>query len=818
MKISLNWLAEYVKWDDEPAQLAEKLTAAGLNVESIEEFVVAFPKVVVAKVVHREQHPNADRLSLCRVDDGSGEEVQVVCGAPNVREGITVLFARVGAVLPGDFKIKKSKIRGIESFGMICSGAELELTNDSDGIIELETDLKNGTDADELYGYSDTVMDIEVTPNRPDWLSHVGVAREVAAIYGVKMSLPSRWNAQQNGENLGLKVKIEDYADCSRFMAFGVQNAVRKQSPDWMQHRLRAIGSRPIDNIVDITNYVMFELGQPMHAYDRAKLSGQTITIKRATEGVKVVTLDQQERELEADTLLICDDAGPIGLAGVMGLANSEVGDGTTDLVLESGFFDPMLVRQASRGMGLISEASYRFERGADWEMVEFAALRALHLFQTLADARIIPDWADRGDPDHQNPADIPLRVWQVNRLMGAEITSGQAAEYLQALDLKVQPMNSSGSDTAKAVNMMVKVPSFRRDLHQEVDLIEEIVRSHGLDNLSGGGGFRGGSGGVRSDEDVARNSARTWFAANGYNEIVTSSFLSEKDLERVGLPGDDVRNTAIALVNPHHGGYAQMRTVMLPSLMDVVCRNLNAGSTAPLRLFQINRTYLPAGKKRADGRHADDNLLPEEPNFLQFAVAGSRKLGIGDVPQDLLEIKGTIAALSTYLRVPLGLEIADAEPWLQAGAQWKVVTEDGREVGSAGHVDPAVASAFEVEESVAVVEINLNALDLAPRARKFASFGRFPAAKRDLSLLVPGAITYGQIEETVVAKGGALLDQVSLFDIYSGQGVPEGHAAYGIRLKFRSAKSNLKGKAVDKAIESILKGLDEGLGITSRA
>jgi phenylalanyl-tRNA synthetase beta chain len=255
----------------------------------------------------------------------------------------------------------------------------------------------------------------------------------------------------------------------------------------------------------------------------------------------------------------------------------------------------------------------------------------------------------------------------------------------------------------------------------------------------------------------------------------------------------------------------------MLPSLMDVVCRNLNAGSTAPIRLFQINRTYLPAGKRRTGGHHVDENLLPEEPLFLQFAIAGSRELGIGDAPQDLLEIKGTIAALSTYLRVPLSLEIGDVEPWLQAGAQWKVVTEDSREVGSAGHVASTVASAFEVEESVAVVEINLNALDLAPRTRKIANFGRFPAIKRDLSLLVPEAISYGQIEETVLAKGGALLNQVALFDIYSGQGVPEGYASYGIRLKFRSAKSNLKGKAVDKAIESILKGLDEGFGITSR-
>jgi len=608
-----------------------------------------------------------------------------------------------------------------------------------------------------------------------------------------------------------------DLGDCPRFTAFGVQNAVRKPSPEWMQHRLRAIGSRPIDNIVDITNYVMFELGQPMHAYDRAKLTGNVITIKRSEAGMKVVTLDQQERELEPGTLLICDEAGPIGLAGVMGLANSEVAEGTTELVLESGFFDPMLVRQASRGMGLISEASYRFERGADWEMVEFAARRALYLLQEFADARIIPDWTDRSDPDHQPPADVPLRVWQVNRLMGTEITSGQAAEYLQALGLKVQPMGTGEVDTAKAVNMMVKIPSFRRDLHQEVDLIEEIVRSHGLDNLSGGGGFRGGSGGVRRPQDVTLNAARTWFAASGFSEIVTSSFMHEKDLERLGIPEDDSRRQAISLLNPHHGGHAEMRTVLLPSMLDVICRNLNAGASAPLRLFQINRTYLPAGTTRTNGRHVDEKLLPEEPLFLQFAVAGLQEAGLGGVPADLLEIKGTLEALSTFLRVPLLLEIADGEPWLQAGTQWKITNEVGETVGSAGQVANSVTTSFEIDASVAVMEINLSALDLAPRPRKFEAFARFPSIKRDLSLLVPETVSYGQIQETVVATGGPLLDRVEMFDLYRGEGVPEGRAAYGIRLKFSSAKGNLKGKAVDKAIVSILKGLDESWGIRSR-
>ncbi len=815
MKISLDWLREYVAWEDTPAELAAKLTAAGLNVEGIEEYRQSFPGVVVARVVHREQHPNADRLSLCRVDDGSGAEVQVVCGAPNVREGLTVLFAQVGAVLPGNFKIKKSKIRGVESFGMICSASELELSAEGDGIMELATELPAGTSADEIYGFTDTVLDIEVTPNRPDWLSHVGVAREVAAIYGTKVSMPYKWNSQQSGENLGVKVQIEDYGDCRRFTAYGIQNAVRGPSPKWMQDRLRAIGSRPINNLVDITNYVMFELGQPMHAYDRAKLSGGVITIKRAEAGLTVQTLDDQERKLDEGTLLICDEAGPIGLAGVMGLANTEVGPETTEILLESGFFDPMLVRQASRGLGLLSEASYRFERGADWDMVETAALRALYLFQELAEARIVPDWADRGDPDYRPAPDIPLRVWQVSRLLGAEISTDQAAQYLQALGLKVQPMGNPGAVSANAVNMMVKVPSFRRDLHQEVDLIEEIVRSHGLDNL-GGGDFRGGAGGVPADRDLQLRKARTWFAACGYHELVTSSFMGEKDHEHLGLPEEDIRRETISVINPHHGGDTRLRTVLLPSLLQVARRNVNAGAALPLRLFQINRTYLPAGEKRPDMKREDEALLPEEPLFLQFALIGSREVGMGGVPADLLEIKGTVEALATFLRVPLAVEPVGTERWLQDGAQWRIVADD-QVVGTAGRVVADIAGNFEVEVPVAVAEINLDRLALRPLPLKYEGFARYPAIKRDLSLLVPGAVRYGTIRDKVQEVGGPLLRRVDLFDIYRGQGVPEGFGAYGIRLKFSSAKGSLKGKAVDKAIEGIIRGLKEGLGIEQR-
>ena len=744
MKISLDWLKELVNWDDTPENLAVKLTAAGLNVEGLEEYKQTFPKVVIAKVVHREQHPDADRLSLCRVDDGSDEPVQVVCGAPNVREGITVLFAQVGAVLPGDFKIKKSKIRGVESFGMICSASELQLTADAEGIMELDTDLAPGTPADELYGFHDTVLDIEVTPNRPDWLSHFGVAREVAAIYGTKASLPRVWGSQQTGESLGVKVRIADYADCPRYTAFGAKNVKVGPSPDWMQNRLRAVGARPISNVVDITNYVMFELGQPMHAFDQSKLSGTTITVERSKPGATVVTLDDQERKLEEGTLLVCDEKGPVALAGVMGLANSEVDDATKDIILESAFFNQQLVRTASRGLNLISESSYRFERGADWDMVQKAAHRALYLFQELAEAHIVTDWADRFDPDYKPAAAVPLRIWQVNRLLGTEISTDEAAQMLQNLGLKVQPMGNPGSSNSSAVNMMVQVPSFRRDLFQEVDLIEEIARSYGFDRMSGGGGFTGSRGSVRRPLDRVLANLRGWFASCGYHEMVTSSFLAAGELEKLGLPEGDVRLQTLSVINPNHGGNTQLRTSLVPSLLEVARRNLNSGAEMPVRLFQINRAFLPGGAKVSDPRHEDEKLLPEEPLFLQCAVAGSREKGMDGVPADLLEIKGVVESLATFLRIPLTLEVGDAEPYLEAGVQMRILDAEGALVGGLGRVKGEVAKAWDLDHPVSLAEIRLSNLNLEPQPVLYKDFGRYPAVKRDLSLLVPPAVAFG--------------------------------------------------------------------------
>lgn len=814
MKISLDWLRDFVSLPVPPAELAEKLTAAGLNVEGLDEIDRRFPGVVVAKVVARERHPDADRLSLCRVDAGGGEILQIVCGAANVREGLTVFLAKVGAVLPGDFAIKRAKIRGVESVGMICSEKELGLAAQSEGIMELPADLVAGTPADDVIGHRDTVLDVEVTPNRPDWLSHFGVAREVAAIFGAKVTLPRVW-APQQGAGLGWRVEIETFADCPRYTAHGADGLKLRPSPRVIQNRLRAVGQRPINNVVDITNYVMLELGQPLHAFDQERLRGDTIHVRRAGKRQSVVTLDGQEREIEADDLVIADSEVPIAIAGVMGLANSQVRAQTRSVLLESAFFSPLLVRRTSRRLGLLSESSYRFEREADWDMVRFAAYRALHLLQEHAGAVVVNESVDRADPDRRAPADLPLRVGQANRVLGTDLTVEDAAGLLQRLGLKVQPLG--GARGANVVNLMVAVPSFRRDLKQEVDLIEEIARTHGFARLQGRGHRPRVTGVSRGRLDLLQDRLRRHLASVGYHEVITSTFTSRRDVEALGLAPQDPRRECLAVVDANHGGETLLRTSLVPSFVDVARRNLNAGAPAPVRLFQINRVYWPAGEKRPAARHEDERLLPEEPLYLQFGSAGAQGGGMGGLEGDLLELRGLIDQIGQLLRVPLSVDAGGEEPYLEPRRQWIIRRQDGRNIGAAGRLAADVAGRLDLDHPAVLAEIDLARMAEAPDAVRYRPFARYPAVKRDLSLLVPAAVTYQDVAACVQTTAGPILEDLELFDLYRDATSQDDVTAYGIRLKFRSAEGSLEGKQVDRTLEDIVDKLSAQFAIRLR-
>ncbi len=818
MKISLDWLRDLVDWPGEADELAARLTMAGLNVEGIEEVRQTFPGVVVGRVLERRPHPDADRLSLCDVHDGE-QTVRVVCGAPNVAAGQHVLLARVGAVLPGGVRIRKARIRGQDSAGMICSETELGLGEDAAGIMVLEGDPAPGTPADEIYGYVDVVLDIEVTPNRPDWLSHLGVAREVAAIFETKARQPALAALPgKGGEGLEFGVEIEDFGDCPRYTAHGARDLRLGPSPRRMQNRLRAVGARPINNVVDITNYVMFELGQPLHAFDRERLTGSRLLVRRAAAAETVRTLDGQERRLEASDLVIADTAGVVALAGVMGAERSEVAAGTTSIILESAFFAPRLVRRTSRRLGLLSESSYRFEREADWEMVERAALRALHLLQEHAGARILPDRVDRQDPDRKGRPDIPLRVGQVNRLLGVSLEPGQAGALLQRLGLKVAPLGRASDRGRGGATFTVSVPSFRRDLLEEVDLIEEIARLHGYDKLAIAGRQRGVPGVARRPLDRVLGAARRHLASSGYTELVTSNFMGLKDLDRLGLPEGDPRRRTREVLKPHHGGQTLLRTSLLPSLLAVVRRNVNADQELPLRLFQQGKVFLPRLEPPPEILHPGEESLPREPRLLQVAVAGRGEADLGGLPAGLREIRGVVEVLADLLRQPLSLRPEDCEPYLGPGRQWRLLDAAGAPVGTAGEVAAPVLAAYELEVPVAVAELDLGRLDLCPEPVRYRPFGRFPPVKRDLSLLVPQGVAWAAIADLVRARAGSDLRDLEVFDLYTGSGIPAGTAALGIRLKFRSAKGSLRGDTVDGAIADVVKALSEELGVRLRA
>jgi phenylalanyl-tRNA synthetase beta chain len=818
VKISLDWLRDYVSWEESPEELAAQLTCIGLNVENIEEVRRCFPGVCVAKVVAVAPHPNADRLRLCTVHDGR-QTLEVVCGAPNVREELHVLLATPGAVLPGPGRIKKTKIRGIESAGMICSARELDLGSDADGIMELSPETEPGLPADDLYGFRDVIFDIEVTPNRPDWLYHVGVAREVAAFHGAKVQMPPIWSPpKQVSDQLDVSIEIENFADCPRYTLHKAQGVRVGSSPAFMQNRLRSVGARPVNNVVDITNYVLYELGQPLHAFDLGRLNGSRIYVKRAAAGMKFATLDGCERELTGENLVIADAAGPVALAGIMGGLASEVRGDTETVLLESAFFQPMLIRRASRGLGIVTESSYRFEREADWDMVEKAAHRALFLLQEHTGAHIVQDWADRQDPDRKAPVGFPLRMSQVNRLLGTQLNSSEAAHLLQRLSLSVVPVGKASDRADGNAQLMVKAPSFRRDLKLEVDLIEEIARLHGYDHIPSQGRVRGGLAGQRRAKDVSAAKLRHYLAGIGYSEMVTSSLMGEKDLERMALGAEDDRRRWLSIVNPHHGGQTLLRTTLLPSLLWVVKHNSRADNPLPLRFFQLGKVFRPSGRFAGKARRKDDNLLPEEPEILQLAIAGRTDEGLGGIRADLLELNGLVQSLSELMRIPLSLAPHDNEATLTPGQQWAIHDSEGRSLGFAGAVSPALLAAFDIEIPVVLAEIAFSGLALPPAPVVFRAFSRFPAVKRDLSLIVPDGVRYDQVAAAVRQSGGPLLESLELFDFYKGTGLPKSTFALGIRLKFRSDRGNLKGKTVDECIERINQTLARELAVSLRS
>lgn len=802
MKVTYNWLKEFVDIKHSPDQLAELLTMLGLEVEAMEKLGGGMDDVVVALVEEKQQHPNADKLSLCRVNNGT-EVFTVVCGAQNFKQGDTVALAQIGATLPGEFKIKRSKIRGEESCGMLCSEKELGLADDSPGIMVLPPDVAPlGTPVFLALGLKDTMFEIGLTPNRADCLSVLGIAREIAAKLGIPYRYPEAIFVEGTTKTESLiGVTVEDTESCPRYAARYISGCSIAPSPEWLVKRLSSIGIRSINNVVDVTNLVMMELGQPLHAFDCERLSGKRIVVRRAGEGEQFATLDSQQRILTATDLVICDAERPVALAGVMGGLNSEIEDSTTSILLESACFRPATVRKTSKRLGLHTESSHRFERGVDVGGVTRAIDRAAALIAELAGGSIAQGLLDIYSRKSE-PAAIPFRPERANSIIGIELKNEEIIDILKRLECLVST-DSEGVVT-------VVPPSYRIDLEREIDLIEEVARLNGFDRIPSTMPIARVVSDRPSRHQQIEKSVREMLVNHGMNEIINFSFTSPDAASKLMLPVDDSRRITIKLANPLVDEQSVMRTTLLPGLLETIARNINFRSM-DLKLFEMRRIYLPV----------DGDIMPREPIYVAGALTGSRE-GIGwnrtADPVDFYDAKGIIQNLLESLKIQGISWVPDnPEPYFHPGKSCTVFA--GRErIGSVGEIHPTVQENFGIDKPLFCFELDFEKMVKLSQTKLTAtSPSRFPDSTRDIAMLAPEGLLFDKIIAGVKSVKDKEIEDVQIFDLYRGSGIPEGHKSIAIRVRYRSYERTLTDDEIGALHSKITESLVSKLQVTLR-
>jgi phenylalanyl-tRNA synthetase beta chain len=796
VKISLSWLKRYVDVEEDAATLARDLTMFGVNVEGIESLAPPFAGVVLGKVLEVKKHPGADRLSLCTVDVGGARPLGIVCGAPNVAAGMRVPVAVEGAVLAGGLKIKKSKIRGVVSEGMICSESELGLSEDHSGIMSLDFEERPGASLEGKLGQSEYVFDLEVTPNRPDLLCHFGIAREIAALYRRKLIAPDLFELRPGGD---FNLRIESGADCPRYAAAFVEDVVVAPSPAWMQKLLKSVGVSAINNIVDATNFVLMELGQPLHAFDRDTLSKDSIVVRRAKKGERIVTLDGVERELDPGILVIADDARPVGIAGVMGGRDSEVTAKTKRLVIESAMFDPRLIRAARQRLKLETEASYRFEREGDIGVMADAAARACRLIEDMGAGKPSAACAEHlSDSKSVERRAVSLRVSHANRVMGTELAGDDIAALLERLELS----SRSYGDTVH-----VSIPTFRRDIREEIDLVEEAARVYGFENIGLDESTRCSIFAAMPAEDLRSDSLVEYLVARGFAETVTSSFMDPADAGRMGWDTRDERSEPLRIANPLTEAQSSLRTSLLPGLLGVVRRNARA-EQEEIRIFEAGKVFI-AGPERA-------GLPREERHLAALFVRHAAPLQWMEPrrPSDFFDMKGELEALIE--RFGLGRRVALVKPHDGTGHlfHWML---GGSVLAEGGLLPRGVSEAFDVDVPIFYFDLRL---DMLPPAGaewpRFEPMSQYPAVKRDLCIVVADRVRFAEVRN-VIMKQAQYLDSIRVFDYYRGGHLGAGKRSYTFRLSFRSSEGTLDGIAVDRDVQRIVGALERELGASLR-
>lgn len=807
MRVSYEWLKDMVDVPEDPKDLVKEYIHTGTEVEAVEKVGADLEHVVTGKVLTKVPHPDSDHMWLTTVDvgmknvdkDGKPEPLQIVCGAQNFNAGDHIVVAMIGAHLPGDVKIKKSKLRGVESYGMNCSERELGLGSDHSGIMILPGDAPVGVDFTDYYGISDTVVDCEITPNRPDCLSMEGMAVETSAIFDEDTHITEpqiKSEIATRAEDL-VDVTIADSALCQRYVARVVKNVKIGPSPEWLARRVEAAGSRTINNVVDVTNYVMYLTGQPLHAFDLNKLGVRDgkrhIVIRAAEDGEKVTTLDHTDRDLTSDMIVITDDGKtPVALAGVMGGLNSEIDDNTTDVLLESACFDKGHISRTSRNLDLMSEASIRFERQVDAAACSRIADIAAALFEECCGAEVCTGKVDNY-PAPVEPAHIHLRTQRVCALSGADIEPDFMAQRLRRLGCAVTPAED-GFD--------VVAPTNRPDLTREVDLIEEILRLWGEDEVEATlPAARNHAGGLTVDQQRIRKIGAT-LRALGLSETQTYNFADARDLERLHM-SEKGRGIPVQIINPLVADQSQMRRSMLPGLLRSVEYNISHGEKN-IALYEIGRVFFGYEHKSQ----------PDEPRFVCGVMSGAwdddqwnRKY-----PKlNFFDAKGVVQELLKTLRITkVRYKVADQEEygWLQPGCAAEIYAHGGELIGWVGNIHPEVLQNFEVEQDVVAFELSVEALlRLAKRELPYQEVPTLPGVSVDLAIVVDEDVTAETVEQRIQSAGGKLLADVRLFDVFRDkQRVGEGKKSLAFSLTYRAADHTLTSDEVEKAHDRLVK------------
>lgn len=791
MKAPIQWLNDYVNIDISPKELGDALTLSGSKVEGVEITGQEITNVVTGKIEKIERHPEADKLVVCDVNIGS-EHIQIVTAATNMKEQDVVPVALHGSTLHGGLKIKKGKLRGVVSQGMFCSEVELGLADekDVDGLMILPTDTVLGEDIKKVLGLESAIIDLEITSNRPDCLGIIGLARETAATLGATYKMPNlQFTCKAEGNiQEDLKVEVKD-EKCVRYMAREIKNVKVAPSPKWMQDRLLEAGVRPINNIVDITNFVMLEFAQPMHAFDIRDIKGNTIIIENAKEGEKFTTLDEEERTLTSDMLCIKDAERTIALAGIMGGLNSEVKEDTETIIFECASFEPVNIRNSSKQLALRTESSSRFEKEIDPNGVELAMNRACALIEELGAGEVVSGTIDIYN-NKKETHEVKVSASWVNKFLGTDIYVGKMKECLDALDLKTD---------IEGDTLVIKVPTFRCDIFIKEDIAEEIARIYGYNNIPATipncETLKGG----KNEKQILDDKVMEAMMNSGLNQSISYSFVSPKIFDKLLIPSDSSLRNVVKIKNPLGEDYSVMRTTSIASMMESLARNNNR-SNESAALFEIGKVYIP---------DEDINKIPEERNIVTIGIYGN---------VDYFHLKGIVENLLDTLGVKNPSFRRESEnPSFHPGKTAALYVRN-KFAGVLGEVHPDVAENFEMEERCYIAELDLDLLYSACNLeKKYKALPKFPAVTRDIAILVDDSILVQEIEEAIKKAGGNILESIKLFDVYKGKQIPEDKKSIAYALVYRAEEKTLKDEEVNKVHDKILRSLEHKLGAVLR-